>query len=469
MLRLYHLGYHDFWYDEVYTILQSRLVIADTWNAPLYYSIIHYWTKLFGLSEFSLRFPSLIFSFLSVVLVFFLGKKILEVKSAALATLIMSLSSFQLWYAQEARDYSLLLFIGLSATWFLYKALKEDSLKSWVYFVLISISGFYTNYFYIFLFAAHLIYALLLKIRRLDFKLTVSFLLIVLGFIPYLRRFLNKYFIVGQGFWILKPNYKSLVVTLQDLCLGSTAPQPLYTLCIIVILVAFIIVLWNLYKNNSREGLLLCLALFLVPVLGVFLFSRFVFSIYIDRGLIIASPYLYLILAYSLLRLKGKIRLLIIVSFIFMLAISLYGYLNDLMFLSPKDRCGLHPKTSVKPLVDYLRTKIKEQDVIIFTNQSVILPFNFYSKDRRVPVYFLFDPSVNDEKWQRPYKVSRFSLPVKNIKSIPFKRAWVIYTNWAKDGSLDENSQRVKSWMDLNLKEELKMEFDGSWLHRYSQ
>jgi len=468
LLRLYNLGYHDFWYDEIYTIIQSRSVIGYAWNAPLYYSVVHYWTKLFGLSEFSLRLPSSIFSSLSVVLAFLLGKKLFGIKSAILASLIMSVSSYQLWYAQEARDYSMLLFLSLLAVWFLYKAIKEDSLGSWVCFILISTAGLYTNYFYIFLFIAHLVYALFFRVKRLDFKVTVSFLFIILGFIPYLSRFLYKYFFVSQGFWIPKPTYKSLIVTLQNLCLGSTAPQFLYTLCLIVIVAAFGVVLWNIYRNKSREGLLLCLTLFLVPVLGAFLFSRFVFSVYIDRGLIIASPYLYLIIAYSLLNLKGKIRLLIIVIFLFMLAISLYGYFNNLMFLSSKDRCGLHPKTPVKPLVVFLRTKIKDQDIVIFTNESVMPPFNFYAKDRFVPVYFLFDPSLNDEKWQRPYQVSQFFLPIQKLKTVPFKRAWVIYTNWAKDGSLDENSQRVKNWMDLNLKEELKMEFDGSWLHRYS-
>lgn len=109
-LRLYHLGFHDFWYDEIGTINYVKHPWYN-WNAPLYYILLHFWTKLFGISEFSLRLPSAIFSFLTVVTTFILGKNLFGKKAGILASVLIGLSSFHLWYAQEARDYSMVLFL----------------------------------------------------------------------------------------------------------------------------------------------------------------------------------------------------------------------------------------------------------------------------------------------------------------------------------------------------------------------
>src|SRR3989338_2125771 len=94
-LRLYKLGYHDLWYDEICTIGYAKYPWGN-WNAPLYWIILHFWIKIFGISEFSLRFPSLIFSFLSVILVFLLGKKLFGKQAGIIASIFIGLSPFHL-------------------------------------------------------------------------------------------------------------------------------------------------------------------------------------------------------------------------------------------------------------------------------------------------------------------------------------------------------------------------------------
>ncbi|MCX5698169.1 MAG: hypothetical protein NTX01_00500 [Candidatus Omnitrophica bacterium] len=69
-LRLYRLGACDFWYDEVFSVLISKSFLHN-WNPPVYFGILHYWIKLFGVSEFALRFPSLMFSVVSIPCLFF--------------------------------------------------------------------------------------------------------------------------------------------------------------------------------------------------------------------------------------------------------------------------------------------------------------------------------------------------------------------------------------------------------------
>ncbi|MCG2711283.1 MAG: glycosyltransferase family 39 protein [Candidatus Omnitrophica bacterium] len=106
--------------------------------------MLHFWIKIFRISEFSLRFPSLIFSFLSIIAVFFLGKALFSKKVGLLASIFMGISPFHLWYAQEARDYSMLLFWGTLSSYLLFRAIRKGELKLWVIFTIVSLAGLYT-------------------------------------------------------------------------------------------------------------------------------------------------------------------------------------------------------------------------------------------------------------------------------------------------------------------------------------
>ncbi|MDH4137019.1 MAG: hypothetical protein OEW09_09950, partial [Anaerolineae bacterium] len=73
-LRVYHLGYQSFWYDEgqsYYFAHQDSLgdmldVISDSDHPPLYFILLYLWMSVAGLSEFALRFTALFWSVLLV-------------------------------------------------------------------------------------------------------------------------------------------------------------------------------------------------------------------------------------------------------------------------------------------------------------------------------------------------------------------------------------------------------------------
>jgi uncharacterized membrane protein len=284
ILRLYRLGYHDLWYDEAYTAQFSRNLWLG-WNAPLYWITLHFWTKIFGVSEFSLRFPSFLFSFFSVIFIFLLGKTLFNKKIAFISSIIMGLSPLHLWYAQEARDYSMVLFFGILSSYLLVKAVKEKQSKLWIFFTLTSIIGFYTSYFYILLFLAQCIYILLLKRWKISFNEIIYFLLIMAGFLPYLPRFLDKFYYISQGFWVPKPTWQSLIITFENFILGYNGSYSLYIISDILAAVFFVYAIWSGRKPELRRPFIFCLTLFLIPIICAFFFSRKFFSIYLDRGL----------------------------------------------------------------------------------------------------------------------------------------------------------------------------------------
>ena len=268
-LRLYHLGFHDLWCDEVYSV-KYAVYPWDNWNAPLYWVLLHFWIKIFGISEFSLRLPSLIFSFLSVIATYLLGKTLFNRKVGIWAGIFIALSPFHLWYAQEVRDYSMVLFLGLLSSYLLFKALTEENLKLKILFVIISLAGFYTNYFYIFLILTQCLFVISFKKTKLSLKDIMPFLLVMLGVSAYLSKLFSKFYFVWGGFWLHKPTLKSLLITFENFFLGYNMQPPFYFIIDILIAALFIFTIIELKNKKASQSFIFCLFLILPIALELF-------------------------------------------------------------------------------------------------------------------------------------------------------------------------------------------------------
>ena len=466
LLRFFRLGYHNLWYDEIFT-LHYVYYPWHNWNAPLYYISLHYWIKFFGVSEFSLRLPSLIFSFFSVYLLYLLGKTLFNKKVGIISSIFIGLSPFHLWYAQEAREYAIILFFGLLSSLLFFIALKDNKVKLWLFFILVSIAGLYTHYFYIFLILAQSLYLLYIRKLKIGFREIVSFFGIALVFSFYLGGFLRKMFHVQRGFWIPQPGWRSLFITLENFTLGYTAAPPIYFISDFLTGVFFIWSLFAVFKKKELRGnFIFCLFLSLLPIGIVFFFSRLLFSVYLDRGLIIFSPYFYLILSIGIGSLAGRIRKIFLIFLVAIMLISDYAYFNDWMVMPNMHHVGIHIKKSVKPIIKFLTDNVGSRDIIGFTNNSPMQQMAFYGKDRFFQLYF-FDPRLLDDTWKRPKQESAYCVPFYKIANLNFEKLWVLACDWSRSGDLDENSKIVKQWLDNKLKIEFAKEFDGLWIFRY--
>ena len=134
-LRIFLIGNHSLWLDELASIrfadnnlqeLIKKVALFDN-HPPTYYIFLHYWVLLFGDSEASLRMPSAIFSVLSVFLTYKVGTILFDQRVAAIAALLLALSGFSIYYAQEARMYSLLAFASVLSVYFLLKHLDKQT------------------------------------------------------------------------------------------------------------------------------------------------------------------------------------------------------------------------------------------------------------------------------------------------------------------------------------------------------
>ena len=267
-LRVYRLPAQSLWYDEGVSWYLTRMSLPDltAWTAddiqpPLYYYLLWPWARLGGTSEYALRFLSVAFGTLTVALLWATGRWLLGERAAWLGALILTLSPLHVYYAQEARMYTLLTFLGLLSSYLLLRWLEARSpnLRSpfvWAY-VLTAVAALYTHYFAFFLLAAHALYVLTLWLRQFrsdqplkpgiptSIAISISILILYLPWLP----FLATRYGVDTSYWpgALKAGEVARKL-FTAFSLGETVPEEVGAWLAIgygIILLISVIALWR--------------------------------------------------------------------------------------------------------------------------------------------------------------------------------------------------------------------------------
>jgi mannosyltransferase len=177
-LRLYHLGAQSLWVDEGFSweVAHGRLAtIFETLatqdrHPPLYYVLLWATIRLAGSTEFALRFLSAGVAILAIPLVFILGRRLGDDRVGLIASALLAISPFHIWYAQEARMYALLATLGLASWVFWLRLLDRRERLNFVTYVLVTTGALLTHYFALFLLSAQVAAALFRRDWRLQWK-----------------------------------------------------------------------------------------------------------------------------------------------------------------------------------------------------------------------------------------------------------------------------------------------------------
>jgi hypothetical protein len=198
-LRMYRLAQQPLSWDEGWSIGLSTLswaeikrITALDVHPPLYYAVFKLWLSL-GRHEGWMRFLSVIAGVVTVPLAYATGRIWTRTAGAGqreervgiLAALVTTVSPFLLYYSQVARMFSLCAALTLVAAYCLLKAVDTGRPGFYAAFVLSATAALYTFYYTAFVLAAVLLYALLIRPRRLR-ALLFSAAVIALLYVPWL-------------------------------------------------------------------------------------------------------------------------------------------------------------------------------------------------------------------------------------------------------------------------------------------
>ena len=168
----------EFWREKKLPDYYEAMTRSDIGNSSFYYFVLHHWLNIFGISDFSARLLSVIFSVLTVYLIFVFTNHFTKSTTLALtAAFLAAIEPFFVAYSQQARNYSLTFFLTLLATYFFLRALEADTQKqsSWKWYVGYGITillGLYAHFLVASVMLAHGAYVLFF-VRKL--KSWISF------------------------------------------------------------------------------------------------------------------------------------------------------------------------------------------------------------------------------------------------------------------------------------------------------
>ena len=173
LLRFYNLGYNSLWLDEAVTYGTSLKSFGEIWtiissgdfNPPLFYWMEHV-ILFFGNNEFILRVIPAVLGVLLIPLFYLIGKELLDRNVGIIAAALLAFSSFHIFYSQEARAYSAMLFFASLSLLFFLKAIKENDTRMWVLFGLFSAISFWLHFYVIVLFGSLILYTLIVQLPR---------------------------------------------------------------------------------------------------------------------------------------------------------------------------------------------------------------------------------------------------------------------------------------------------------------
>ena len=409
LLRLIVIN-QSLWLDEAigalaiknisYKNLFSNFFTIDN-HPPFYYLFLKMWSKLFGYSEFSLRLPSVLFAIGTIFLTYKIAGLIKQNKNERslklfskgrfaklslsfpiLASFLLAISQFHIYYSQEARMYSMAAFFATLSVYF-YILIVNQRIKL-QYFIGFSISIFFlgiTDYVPYFLIFTLVLYSLVkIRDKNLSVKFTITFLPLIAFWILWLPLFTKQ---SQGGNWLLVTlpawkklaggaNIKQILLLWIKFTIGRITFINKYIYAIVVAFssIVYFIPLKTFYKNKINDKFKIIFLWFIGPLVLSFLTSFFIPSFIYFRFLFI-YPAFVLLLSWGILNIKNnKIKIFVfwVVTAISILS-GFYYYLDK--NLQREDWRGA---------VSYIENNLKTGDVVIFEYPEPFAPYRWYQK-----------------------------------------------------------------------------------------
>ena len=370
-------------------INSNKLQIMDQDAVWFYLTDLFY--RIFGENLFGLRFMSILFGSLSIIILYLMTKELFNKKTALFASLILTLSSYHIIMSLAEMDTSMIFFVLLSM-YLLIKALKEQknvfyilsSLFLGIAIMIKQIATLFAPIFFLFI--------LYYKYKNKDFKLSLKslFYFIIIIFIAVIPILTFNYLLYkdknlvdlqfSRFLGIGKETYSSIEATLKpfsfkDLFFSYANHPPglvegwsiLYKDASLILILG-LIGLTISFKRNKDFSLLLLSSL-LIPF--IFLSGTSLLSIHFVFAIPLLCLFSANILEFITLKLENKFKK---VSYLIMILIII----SSLFFIQKENL--FRDKNEITKVIEFKKDKIDDNSLVIVDSRvyrgRIVLAFN---------------------------------------------------------------------------------------------
>lgn len=378
------------WRDEAFSILAAEKPLVQilpklSFEPPVYYSLLHFWIKIFGESEIAARSLSFLAFTLAMVIIIFWAEKMFKKHWLSwFLPLSFFLNPMLIYYAFEVRTYAWYIFFAVLS---MYAYLE----KKWLLYVVAGVLGFYNHSFFgivivvealhWFIFNRNIFFSKKLS-KEPMFRGTLTIALLIL---PWLFKIATE-LSVFKNSWYYPVNLNLVKSVLGNMFLGyEGTPGNLwgFTQILSLILLAFFIISLRPKKNRVRNSFFFLMATVpLVVVVGI----SFIKPLFVNRYLIGVTVAEVILFALSL-ETMGK-------SFYQKLAAgAALAFIVGFNVWYPWQ----HRKLDIRSTLTEVNDIKDKNDLYFVDNPLVFFETLYYSTDRNK--VFLYNPNHSPFPW----------------------------------------------------------------------
>ena len=487
-LRVLLLGSKGMWLDETFSVWMAshslpellQWIVRIDQHPPLYYFLLHYWIALFGDTPYYVRLLSALFGAGAIPIIYLIGKRMSGAAMGLAAAVLLALSPFHIYFAQETRMYALLTFNAAAAIYALVRLLTDpravrpigsqfweylrvrrwSSIQTiatdlaWVAFIVFSVATMLShNTAVLFPLATNVfVLGLLLFQRIMRSEAQPSFQAPALGnwvkaqfgifllWSPWLYFFIKQASAVDQRFWIPAPTWDTVVRTLQSF-LNASAPLPASQAAVVWLLYGAVLCLGLVHFRKQMARLMFLVVLLAVPFLGELIVSvrR---PIFYDRTLIWTTIPLFLLLAAGVVQVRFRF-----------LMIALLGILSAFNLFAAGDYYRFYQKEDWSTAAGYVANFAEQDDLVLFNSNFVEISFDYYFK----PFEDLYSIQVVKQGVPLDLVDDGILEPEMTARDVPglisslrgHDRVWLVYSHEQYTDPTGIISQTLASQMEL--------------------
>jgi uncharacterized membrane protein len=408
----------SFWRDEAFSVLMASrsipfIISHSSFEPPFYYSLLHFWMKIFGQSELSVRSLSLLAFTLATIIIISWSEKLF--KKHWLSWWLPAFFFFNpmlLYYSMEARTYGWYILFATLSLWAYVR-------NRWMWWTFATVLGFYTHsYFLIVPFAEVIHYVWTRHVHWKKDPMVRAGIAAAICIAPWLVM-LAREVSIFRHLWYFPVDANLVTSVLGNLFVGyEGTPWYLWTFTKVLSIPILFFAVLALRSHKTRQTARVFAAQIFFPLLVVIGIS-FVKPLYVNRYVIpvsiaevvIISLGIHAIHNAKLQKVAGVLWLLFVVGF------NIW-YPNK------------HAKLDIRGTLKQVNAVKSKNDVVIADSPLIFFETIYYSTDKnRV---YLYNPDNNPFPWYVGDVLISPSQMVTDYPPYPI-RAFMIHANGTFD------------------------------------